>query len=214
MFANPETNNKTKRGRKSNMQMPDPNQKIALKLHHFNYSDDFANRLATFAKAHLEDNSKTFKKEWQTWKDANAALIQQEISKMQSDGFQGSVEDKMYFSARYYYRKKAIRDNEIAESPIKEPESNHLRKTYEMFDKTVLSQMNTHILSQIYNAMNDNSGDNSIERLTPSKSFANYLEQNANSAECERTKKTYKNLYWRISKKCRENNNNGKTTGV
>ena len=210
MFANPETNNKTKRGRKSNMQMPDPNQKVELKLHHFNYSDDFANQLATFAKAHLEDNSKTFKKEWQTWKDANSALIQQEIAKMQSDGFQGSVEDKMYFSARYYYRKKAIRDNETADSHIQEPEINHPRKTYEMFDKTELSQMNTHILSQIYNAMNEGG----IDQLTPSKSFANYLEQNANSAECERTKKTYKNLYWRISKKCRENNTIEKTAGV
>jgi hypothetical protein len=33
--------------------------------------------------------------------------------------------------------------------------------------------------------------------------------QVVNSTECERTKKTYKNLYWRISKKCRENNNIG-----
>ena len=210
MFANTETNNKTKRGRKSNMQMPDPNHKVALKLHHFNYSDDFANRLATFAKAHLEDNSKVFKKEWQTWKDVNTALIQQEIAKMQSDGFQGSVEDKMYFSARYYYRKKAIRDNENTESQIEEPEPTLPRKKYELFDKTELSQMNVHILSQIYNAMNDGG----IDQLTPSKSFANYCEQYADSAECERTKKTYKNLYWRISKKCRENNNNVKTTGV
>jgi hypothetical protein len=203
MSINPEMQNKTKRGRKSNMQMPDPNKKVTLKIHHFNYSDDFANQLATFATAHLEDNSKLFKKEWQTWKDANSALIQQEITKMQSDGFQGSVEDKMYFSARYYYRKKAIRDNEYADSQKQEPESNHPRKKYEMFDKTELGRMNTHILSQIYNAMNEGV----IDQLSPSKSFAHYLEQYAISNECERTKKTYKNLYWRISKKCRENNN-------
>lgn len=199
-----ETHNKTKRGRKSNMSIPDSNQKISLKLHHFNYSDNFATQLATFAKAHLEDNSKVFKSEWHKWKDVNAILIQHEISKIKLDGYPGNVEDKMYFSARYYYRKKAIRakpDLPKQEKPIRP------RKKYELFDKNELSQMNAHILSQIYNAINDG-GDNSIDNLTPSKSFANYCEQHS-GFECERTKKTYKNLYWRISKKCRENSNIG-----
>jgi hypothetical protein len=181
-----------RRGRKSIVSMVNAaSSPITLKQHHFNYSNYFAEELATFAKAHLEDTNKEFKAAWKEWTDQNKEMIQQEISKMKDDGFEGSVEDKMYFSARYYYRKKAT----------KEPaEEKTQRKKYECLDKVVLIQMNEHILSQIYSSADRTDVGTAVSNMTPSKAFTNYCKAFGICEENAQTKKNYKNLYWRISK--------------
>ena len=188
-----------RRGRKSNICKLGESDKIVLNSHHFKYSDAFADKLATFAKAHLEDKNKDFKAEWQKWTEENAAEIQAEIERMKREGYPGSVEDKMYFSARYYYRKKAIKEQD------KEPEDDEEkspRKKYECIDKELLSQMNDHILSQIYSSEYSEKTSTGvvISNITPSKSFANYCSKYGVSMEDAKQKKIYKNLYWRITK--------------
>lgn len=187
-----------KRGRKSSLSGLDPKKQIVLQQHHFNYSDEFAEKLTNFATAHLEDRNKDFKAAWKVWKDANSSMIETEIAKMTEAGYQGSVEEKMYFSARYYYRKKAIREqNEMKCEDEKTP-----RKKYECIDKNVLTQMNEHILSQIESSTHDGkNGNGNVSNMTPSKSFADYCKRFSICEDDANIKKTYKNLYWRISKK-------------
>jgi hypothetical protein len=196
------TENKTqpKRGRKSSLSILDPAKQIVLQQHHFNYSDEFAEKLASFATAHLDVRNKEFKAAWNAWKEANYLMVENEIAKMKLAGYDGSVEDKMYFSARYYYRKKAIREqtdsiNEDEKSP---------RKKYECIDKNVLVQMNEHILSQIESSAHNSQDGNIISNITPSKAFADYCERFSICEDDADTKKKYKNLYWRISKKTKE----------
>ena len=169
--------------------------KIVLKQHHFKYTDDFAAKISTFALSHLEDNNKQFKAAWKEWVATNTEAVKQEIEHMQQAGYEGSVEDKMYFSARYYYRKKAKKA--IAEEKEEEYERDDEktpRKKYEPLDKNILQQMNEHILSQIRKSITEEG----ISEMTPSKSFANYCKQFAATEDV--VKKNYKNLYWRISK--------------
>jgi hypothetical protein len=186
----------TKRGRKSTLSTLDPNKKIVLRQHHFNYSDEFAEKLAYFATAHLDDKNKAFKTAWNTWKDENSSMIENEITKITEAGYQGSVEEKMYFSARYYYRKKAIREQNLPPDDEKTP-----RKKYECIDKNVLIQMNEHILSQIESSIHEShQNGNVISSMTPSKSFADYCKMFGICEDDANIKKKYKNLYWRISK--------------
>ena len=188
---------KKTRGRKSSI-TSDLDQNIVLQQHHFNYSDDFAEKLANFATTHLDDRNKEFKAAWKKWTESNAAMIQREVVTMKTAGYQGSVEEKMYFSARYYYRKKAIREQTDAETQ----EDKLSRKKYECIDKNVLIQMNEHIVSQICSATNcDVVNGGVISRMTPSKAFSNYCEKFDISCQDANMKKNYKNLYWRISKK-------------
>ena len=186
-----------KRGRKSTTApLPLNNEhQIVLQQHHFNYSDKFAELLANFASEHLEDKNKEFKAHWNAWTNANAEIIKTEIDSIQQAGYPGSVEEKMYFSARYYYRKKAIRETnrEVEE----EEEEKSPRKKYEAIDKPALTQMSEHIISQIYFAAKENG----VSDMTPSKAFANYCEKFRVSDDDAQSKKKYKNLYWRISKK-------------
>lgn len=196
-----------KRGRKSSLSVLDPKKQIVLKQHHFNYSDEFAEKLAKFATAHLDDKNKEFKKSWKEWNDTNSLMVENEIAIMKEAGYQGSVEEKMYFSARYYYRKKAIREQTEIPNDVLQ------RKKYECIDKTVLIQMNAHILSQIesatYNSQNVGNVGNvenveNVSNMTPSKSFADYCKMFIVCEDDATIKKNYKNLYWRISKKTKE----------
>lgn len=189
-----------RRGRKSNISKLGDSDKIVLNLHHFKYSDDFADKLATFAKAHLEDKNKEFKAEWKKWTEQHVDEIQSEIARMKSDGYPGSVEDKMYFSARYYYRKKAIKEQDKEHSQFEEEKST--RKKYESIDKELLKKMNDHIISQIYSSDHSETTLTGvvISNVTPSKAYTNYCNEFCSSEKDQKTKKTYKNLYWRITK--------------
>jgi hypothetical protein len=162
---------------------------ITLQQHHFNYSDDFVDLLANFATEHLEDKNKEFKAAWKLWTDIHSAEIDKETAKMQEDGYTGDVSEKMYFSARYYYRKKAIREQK---NPTSDTEEKTPRKKYESIDKQVLVQMNDQIVLQL---------QTNAKNMTPSKAFAEYCDQYSIAEDDAKIKKTYKNLYWRISKK-------------
>jgi uncharacterized protein YecT (DUF1311 family) len=76
------------------------------------------------------------------------------------------------------------------ETIIPEPSSLPVRKKYELLDKSILVQMNQHVLSQMCK----------LQNITPSIAFADYCEKYKTEKEDNRIKKTYKNLYWRISK--------------
>ena len=194
---------KTSRGRKSALPMIDLSKQITLKQHHFNYSDEFVEKLANFAILHLDVRNKEFKTAWNLWKNENAEIVEIEVKKMKDAGYQGSVEEKMYFSARYYYRKRAIRENKNTDESNKDGKGE--RKKYESADKNTLIQMNDHIISQIESSAQTSTNGSTVSNMTPSKAFADYCEKFSVCEDDANTKKKYKNLYWRISKKIASN---------
>jgi hypothetical protein len=188
------------RGRKSVIpgSKLDSAKQIVLQQHHFNYSDDFADSLSKFATDHSNLKSKDFKLAWEEWTNINAANILEEQERMRSQGYEGSVDEKMYFSARYYYRKKAIREKTEQDQDVKTP-----RKKYESSENPVLEQMSEHIILQISRGRVDTAESN-VSNMTPSKSFANYCDGFNITEDDAKIKKTYKNLYWRISKQIKK----------
>jgi len=181
----------SKRGRKSSISHLDTKENMTFKQHHFNYSDGFAAQLATFASEHLEDKNKDFKAAWKSWTENHSDDINAEIAKMKSDGYSGDVAEKMYFSARYYYRKKAIREQTDADpDDSSDQDAKSPRKKYEAIGKTVLVQMGEHIILQF----------RSNTDLTPSKAFTDYCNRHNIKDDDAKLKKTYKNVYWRMSK--------------
>ena len=73
-----------KRGRKSANSASE--NKVMMKQHHFNYSEDFATMLANFATIHLEDNNRKFKEAWKEWTEQYSIIVQSEIKKMKDEG--------------------------------------------------------------------------------------------------------------------------------
>ena len=191
-----ENANAKKRGRKSQMNLIDLDKEITLQQHHFKYSDKFAEMLAEFATEHSEYKNKEFKAAWKAWTSKHSKEIAEEIAKMKEDGYQGDVAEKMYFSARYYYRKKAIREQT---DPV-DPDEKTPRKKYESIDKQILVQMNDHIILRFNRLSEVVDNAKTVKKATPSNSFADYCEKYKMDEDDAKIKKTYKNLYWRISK--------------
>lgn len=198
-----------KRGRKLII-LPRPiiggENKIVLQQYHFKYSDEFADKLAKFAMKHLEDTSKEFKHAWDQWTIENSDIISNEIERIEKEGYKGSVQEKMYFSARYYYRKKAIKEQDNTQAS--QDEKKEERKKNEPMDKESLKKMNEHILLKIKLSKEQREADekgNIVLAFTPTELFAEYCSKyEVRPEDVESSKKKYKNLYWRISKKLKE----------
>jgi len=168
--------------------------------------------LNQFANKHQHDGRKDFKENWQKWIEDEdiKPLMNEEIKRLRNDGFEGDVLDKMFKSARYYYRNKSSNTEDNKEKKD--------RKKYETVDKSILENIDQHIHDQINKHVKktkDNE-DISISKASPAESFTVYLNENkktllrelqTNEQAISRTdvedlinkyKKIYKNRFYNI----------------
>ena len=166
-------------------------QTNTIKTFRFKFSPEFTEDLSNFAKIHKHDDTKTFKTHWNKWIEKNQADVNQEITILRGHGYTGDVMDKMYKSARYYYKNKSDKDNE----PKK-------RRKYVSLSREVISSMDEHI--------ERNMGK---DDYSPALGFEGFIEQidqeiqelinvtkdtnNISKEDMElKMKKTYKNRYF------------------
>ena len=82
--------------------------KLDHKIFRFKFTDEFMEDLYKFSKIHQYDHRKEFKEAWLLWIDDNAELVSDEIERLTRLNYEGDVIDKMFKSARYYFRKKKL----------------------------------------------------------------------------------------------------------
>jgi len=168
---------------------------MALNIYRYKFDDEFAQQIYIFAKIHQYDNRHDFKEAWNIWVDDNNETIETEINRLILLEYNGNILDKMFKSARYYFRKK----KNVVKEPIK-------RREYTSVDKELLYHMTEHIITNIVN-----------EKYKPSTGFINFCKHNSELVLKEiqrlysegiytgneikvKLKKTYKNRYYIISK--------------
>ena len=80
-----------------------------IKTFRFEFSKPFIQELSRFSKVHQYDERHTYKKEWTAWKSdqAIAEIMEMERRRLEENGYAGNIEDKMFKSGRYYFRKKS-----------------------------------------------------------------------------------------------------------
>jgi hypothetical protein len=169
-------------------------------IYRYSLGEELNSELLRFAKNHQNDHRKEFKQAWVKWREEKDELFQLEIKKHQDVGYEGDMEDKIFKSARYYFRKKST----IAEKKALEPESEEkLEKTtnsYITVNKELLEIMDEYLKKH--------------SQLKPAVSFMNFCNdhretiekemeflQNVKNIETEKErrekiKKTYKNRYY------------------
>ena len=108
--------------------------KMSINIYRFKFTIDFINELFKFSKIHQYDHRKDFKEAWEVWTDENKILMDEEQRRLIELGYEGNIKDKMYKSARYYFRKKSIEKKE----PIK-------RRNYISINKELLDSMDEFI---------------------------------------------------------------------
>ncbi len=164
----------------------------SVNIFRYKFTDDFMAELNRFAKIHQYDERKDFKEAWSQWLNDYEDEVSQEVRRLVGLGYEGNIIDKMFKSARYYFRKK---------SAIKtEPKQ---RREYVSLDKKVLESMDIHIETN----MDD-------EDYQPKSGFVDFCKENEDMLKetiqqmlakglqgediQDKIKKTYKNRYFML----------------
>jgi hypothetical protein len=109
-------------------------------IYRFKFTEDFMEELYKFSKIHQYDERKDFKEAWKTWTEENQYIIDEETTRLTNLGYEGDIIDKMFKSARYYFRKKSTEK--------KEPRQ---RRQYISVNRELLDAMDNHIEENIFN---------------------------------------------------------------
>jgi hypothetical protein len=165
------------------------NCKNEVNIYRYKFTEHFMKELYVFSKIHQYDDRHTFKEAWKRWTEENEQSVSHEIKRLQEIGYDGDILDKMFKSARYYFRKKTER------------ETKPKRRQYLAKNKEILQMMDEHVRTNIYK-----------EDYKPSEGFLDFCKNNKELIREEiekllqagvvkeeiqnKIKKTYKNRYF------------------
>jgi hypothetical protein len=155
------------------------------------FSDEMIEEMQEFARIHKYDDRQDFKEAWNTWVEMHESEIAREFDRMEANGFDGDIVDKMYKSVRYYYCKKSNKKTKPKE-----------RRVYTKFSKEFLKMMDDHIEMQMRE-------EDTFKPSTGFQDFMKACENDILKAETDnmkelglkkedidwKFKKTYKNRY-------------------
>ena len=174
----------------------DDNELNNINIFRFKFTYDFTGELFKFSKIHQYDHRKDFKEAWNIWVEDNEMIVEDEIRRLTNLGYEGDIKDKMFKSARYYFRKKSTEKKE----PTK-------RRDYVGVNKVLLDAMDDHIKSKM-KEVNFKPSDSFDEFC---KIHINVIKEEVlnlcksgitNSTEIkDKFKKTYKNRYFLVISK-------------
>lgn len=166
------------------------NDNLNKSIYRFKFTQAFMDELYKFSKIHQYDDRKLFKESWTNWLEEERELVNTEMNRMNNLGYNGNILDKMFKSARYYFRKKSISKHEPKE-----------RRKYVSVHKDLLDLMDSHIIEgRTQPDYKPSDGfehfcKNNIEHLK--EEILRLLENNMDSHEImKKIKKTYKNRYF------------------
>lgn len=165
-------------------------------IYRYKFAEEFMEQLYVFSKIHQYDDRKDFKEAWKNWTEENDEIIDIEMRRLLNLGYDGDILNKMFKSARYYFRKKS--------GEKKEPKQ---RRQYISVNRELLDAMDNHISKKIFDAeYQPKTGfiefckDN--EKILK-ETIAKIFEQGIKSSELieDKIKKTYKNRYFMLTNK-------------
>jgi hypothetical protein len=165
----------------------------SINIYRYKFNNEFICELDKFSKIHQYDHRNVFKDAWNVWVDENDELVNEEVRRLTNNGYQSDVLDKMYKSARYYFRKKST----VKKAPTP-------RRDYIGTNKDLLDAMDKHI-------------KNNVNNIKPSIGFIDFCKQEEDVLVNEvdklfrigftdakeihdKIKKTYKNRYFILIK--------------
>ena len=165
-------------------------------IYRFKFTEEFMVYLYNFSKIHQYDDRKDFKEAWTVWTEENDDIIDGEMRRLLNLGYEGDVLDKMFKSARYYFRKKSTERTDPKQ-----------RRQYISVTKDLLDAMDRHIENNIYD-----------ENYQPKTGFITFCKDNEallketissifgqgiKESELieDKIKKTYKNRYFMLTNK-------------
>ena len=168
---------------------------INIKTYRYKFTDGFSSKMQKFSKIHAYDDIETFKDAFNEWTKTNNECIMNEEKRLQNIGYAGNIEQKIFNSVRYYYRKKSNKQSNKKQ-----------RRNYISINKDLLDHMDGHI-SQSYRKVNikpsdayDNFCKTFKKEITNECTFITKHTALSNEDAANKIKKTYKNRYFIFKK--------------
>lgn len=162
----------------------------------FKFSPEFLKNIKDFSVKHKFDNTEDFKINWDIWLKSNNEIITREKNYLDQMGYKGNINDKMYKSARYYFKNKSTEKTK----PKK-------RRQYVGLNRDVLDSMDEHI-EKIFEqklkpaiAYNNFMEDNTYKHLVENEMTRLKNQEFSREDVRDKLKKTYKNRYFIKKKK-------------
>ena len=166
----------------------------------FKFNKELLDSIREFSKLHSNDNCDDFLDAFHLWKRVNNEIISLEEKRILDLGFNGNIEEKIYKSARYYFKNKKntsyklnkqLKTNYIPRNPVffkmMETYINKNPIKASLLYKEFINETDTNILSEI---------NTEIVRL---KTFE------LNQTEClKKIKKMFNNAYYKIKKQLKK----------
>jgi hypothetical protein len=169
-------------------------------IYRFKLNEDIVGMIHDFSKLHEKADKKTYKEKWTELLEINKEMIEREKRRLKELGFHKNVEEKMYRSGRYYFRKKSNQEEKTVKP----------RRKYIACDISFIELIDTDINTSIETLKTD---------FKPSNQFLVFEEKYKNEINVEidrmlestdnidinktdivnKIKKTYKNRYYLIS---------------
>jgi hypothetical protein len=194
-------------------------ENIQTPIYRYEFTQEFIENLSRFSKIHQYDDRHVFKESWDSWIQENSELVNQEIIRLHNLQYDGDILDKMFKSARYYFRKKGTEKKAPKE-----------RKSYISFSKQILDCMDEHIFENTQQSQQTQKNqkdpkdpkDQTIKnQVKPSVSFIDFCQTNKEVIKetisylnqqgikdleeiQNKVKKTYKNRYFMIKTQLQE----------
>jgi hypothetical protein len=179
--------------RSNNELSTDDTNSLNINIYRYKFTNEFVNELYTFAKIHQYDHRKDFKDAWETWIEEQEDIVNSEIRRLTNLNYEGDIIDKMFKSARYYFRKKST-----------EKKAPKQRTPYKSVQKPLLDAMDLHIKSQIKEKdYKPSTGFDEFCKMNKDllREEVNYLCKNGivdSEMIKSKIKKTYKNRYFLV----------------
>ena len=168
------------------------NNELSNMIYRFKFTEDFMSELYKFSKIHQFDDRKDFKEAWKIWTEENEQIIDSEMCRLLHLGYNGDVLDKMFKSARYYFRKKGTEK--------KEPKQ---RRPYISVNRELLEAMDLHIEVNSFQPKDGFADFCKKNELLLKDTITLIFEQGIKDKDIieDKIKKTYKNRYFMITNK-------------
>lgn len=164
---------------------------MATLIYRYKFGEDFLSVLINFSRIHQYDLTKDFKEAFESFQEKNQEIIKNETKYLTDNGYKGNVIDKMYKSARYYFKNKDYN-----------PQEYKTRRKYIKQDKEFIFSIDEHVIKSIRNndkpakAYNEFIKDTSFKDCisTEKQRLVEFL---GNEDDIQKKiKKTYKNRYF------------------
>lgn len=164
---------------------------VTNKVFRFTFNEGIVNEMKEFSRIHKFDDRHDFKDAWKRWLTEHKTMISEEYERLHELGFNGDIEDKMFKSVRYYYRKKSNKKTE--------PKT---RRKYVSLGKDMLTLIDTHIERNLVNDINYKPSNGFNEFVSIYDDEMNQVYETLSKHELSKNdifgkiKKTYKNRYF------------------